>query len=75
MDVIKAKEIIRNAIYKVIPEEIKIDDEDNLLSYMGAYELVYVLTFIEEKVQKNFYKKLGRQPDNLTISGLSELLI
>lgn len=75
MSINEAKEIIRKAIYRVIPTNVKIEDDDNLLSYMGAFEMVYVITFIEEEIRKDLCINFGEQPDNLTISGLAQLLL
>lgn len=75
MELQEGVEIVKKAVRKVIPEGIEFNEKQNLLEYMGALDLVYVVSFLEEESDISWENVLEETPDKMTISGLAELLL
>lgn len=75
MELQERVEIVNTAVRKVIPKDIQFDEKQNLLEYMGALELVYVVSFLEEEFDISWENVLEETPDKMTISSLAELLL
>lgn len=45
MELQEGIEIVKRAIRKVIPQDIEVDEKQNLLECMGALDLFYVVSF------------------------------
>lgn len=65
--------IVTNAVRKIVGNK-DIDEEKNLLEFMGPLDAVYVLTFIEREANVDFTNKFTNNPDVLSVNGLMRLL-
>ena len=75
MELQQGIEIVKRAIRKVIPQDIEVDEKQNLLECMGALDLFYVVSFLEEESYISWENVLEETPEKMTISGLAKLLL
>lgn len=71
MEYIEAKQIVLDSIRKVIPQEVEIPENENLLVHMGPLDLIYVVSFIEEKSNVDLSERFGKSPEYLTIEKIT----
>ena len=68
------RQIVLDAIKKATGVSFGKDGRTNLLSVFSALDLIYIVKFIEESAGINISKAFDRDPNILTLDGLTSLI-